>query len=132
MKLIIILCMFFNIMAPMPPGIAINPETKECGDYFGGDEYGSYNLPDPWQIIYHPTIETDGGTVEWNGTTEEYCKQIGYTYVPGNIGTIYGREVKSPIFFTLIIMVVAPILILLAVIGLIYSLVTKWMRKHKN
>jgi hypothetical protein len=79
--------------APAPWGIALNHETKECGGYWGGDEYVSYRLPDGWRE-YRPTygqngskVETEVGTCDFQMRKEEdCCRQLGYRFVAANVG----------------------------------------------
>ena len=73
------------LLGPRPPGIAINPETKECG-YFGyyEDEYTSITFPAPWVKIYGPTISTEEATCDWDmmqESAEKCCQQLGYKYI---------------------------------------------------
>ena len=101
MKKLIILIIFWIFFAPSPPGIALNHGTKECGDYRGGDEFGTYILPAEWEIYYPRNdglIQTEIGSCQWSGNraTENCCQQLGYTYVPGNIGEERGRLEWSP------------------------------------
>lgn len=97
---LIVLSILFNLLAPMPPGIAYNPETKECGYYMGGDEYASYILPEGWVINYGDPIQMDSTTYQWDGnhgSIESFCQEMGYTYVEGNIATLYGKRTASPL-----------------------------------
>jgi hypothetical protein len=49
-----------------PPEITINPETKECGYYWCGDECEYYYLPLPWTINYGCPIQSEMGLHQWN------------------------------------------------------------------
>jgi hypothetical protein len=43
---------FFSVLtqsAPAPWGFAINVEKKECGNFWPGDEFVSYKLPEGWE-----------------------------------------------------------------------------------
>jgi hypothetical protein len=131
-SLLLIISFIWSFLAPLPPGIAINPETKECGDYYGGDEYGAYVLPPPWEVTYNPTINTGKGTIRWEGSTEEYCRQIGYTFVPGELGHIYGQEQKSFYYYTLLMCNIAPFVFIIAVIVIGCSLYSKRKKGRIN
>ena len=84
-------------LAPAPDYLAINYETKECGRYWGGDEYTSYDLPSGWvKFDYRHSngywlIETRDGTCkipkkERENLFKDCCLQLGYPYVSGNVG----------------------------------------------
>jgi hypothetical protein len=82
------------LLAPAPWGIALNHETKECGGYWAGDEYGSAELPPGWQDYYPDfdgTIETDIGSCSFgrgpSGDAEGCCQELGYAYAGPHIGT---------------------------------------------
>lgn len=93
--MLIIFSFFLGVLAPMPPGIAYNPETKECGYYMGGDEYASYTLPQAWIINYGETIQNETGSHKWDGRSESiegFCKELGYSYIQGNIAITYGER----------------------------------------
>jgi len=47
-KLIALLCVGLAL-APAPRGIALNHQTRECGAYWAGDEYGGASLPAGWE-----------------------------------------------------------------------------------
>jgi hypothetical protein len=86
--------------APLPQEFAVNYENKQCAEYWGGDEFVTYDLPGGWKTFepqnsefYDYIVETDIGTCQVskadidNTTYEEACcSQIGYEFVPGNIG----------------------------------------------
>lgn len=117
----------WSMLAPMPPGVAYNPETGECGYYFGGDEYGGYVLPDPWVVTYDAEIST-----ATNGDgVEAYCEQLGYTYVPGNMGQIYGKHQRSSLYYLMLITTYAPVCCIPAVLLMGVGLVILW-RYKKN
>lgn len=122
---LLLLGLFWYLLSPLPPGIAINPETKECGDYFGGDEYGGYVLPSPWEVIYDPTIHTASGEVKWEGSTEEYCRQIGYTYVAGELGKTYGKFKNTNIFYIFLVIYLLPLILAGVLIYSLYSFISK-------
>jgi hypothetical protein len=39
------------LAVPAPPEIAVNHETKECAEFFGGDECMSCSPPEGWEIL---------------------------------------------------------------------------------
>jgi hypothetical protein len=83
----------------VPPGIALNPQTKECG-YFGPweDEYATFVFPSRWEKHYETTIKTETASCQWDrnpATVEACCHQLGYTYVPGNPGETRGHKELS-------------------------------------
>jgi len=129
---LLIIGFVWNLLAPLPPGIAINPETKECGQYFGGDEFGGFALASPWEVIYDPAIQTGSGMVQWERSVAEYCQQISYTYIPGNLGEIYGQHSKSNIFYIFLFAKIAPWVLILAVILIGYTLYSKRKKKRKS
>ncbi len=85
--------------APLPHYLAINSSTKQCGDYWPGDEYVNYDLPTGWTTYAYGysqdnwVVETPSGTcsvpqtVASSNFAEVCCSQLGYTYVAGNIGS---------------------------------------------
>jgi LPXTG-motif cell wall-anchored protein len=88
---LICLCL---LLAPGPWGIALNHETKECGGYWPGDEYGGYELPVGWEAYYpgdDGIIQTEIGNCTYgsprsSGDAESCCQELGYAYVGPNIG----------------------------------------------
>ncbi len=85
--------------APLSHYFAINYETKQCGTYWGGDEFVNYDLPPHWNILYaqysdnYTSIETAAGTcrvprpqASFPLLARECCAQLGYTYVSDNVG----------------------------------------------
>ncbi|MBM3200102.1 hypothetical protein FJZ53_04125 [Candidatus Woesearchaeota archaeon] len=98
--------MSFALSAPLPAGIAINLETRECGRFWGGDEYGSYSLPDRWNVYYPSYVETSPGVTQqadviktefgectfrgfgW-GEAGPCCNKLGLKYV-GDVGVREG------------------------------------------
>jgi hypothetical protein len=128
---VITFILLFSILAPLPPGIAINPETKECGDYFGGDEYGAFIMPPPWEIHYERPIQSKSGTYEVDrgpNSTEKVCNQMGLTYIPGNLGKQYGSYRYSPLHWTMLMVYLCPLLIVIV----ISSLIIKWAISRKR
>lgn len=115
-NMIFTMCLVGALLAPLPPGIATNPETKECGEISGGDEYGGYELPPPWEISYGVDLSAYSNAETYEERISEYCMQIGYSFVPGNLGMVYGHESKSIVFYFGIIITVLPILIIFALL----------------
>ena len=37
--------------APLPPELAVNHETKECAEFWGGDECVRCSVPEGWEIL---------------------------------------------------------------------------------
>ena len=82
------------LFAPLPPGIALNLETKECAGYWAGDEYVDYKLPEGWVAYERDSqgrIETEVGTCTYApsdgyGPAESCCRELGYRYVGDEIG----------------------------------------------
>lgn len=85
--------------APLPHYLAINYATKQCGEYWPGDEYVNYDLPTGWTAYQYGYSLDDNWFVETPSRTcsvpqsvarssfaKVCCSQFGYTYVPGNIG----------------------------------------------
>lgn len=131
---LIIYFFFFGVLAPMPPGIAYNPETGECGYYMGGDEYASYQLPAGWVINYGETIQNETGSHEWDGrhdSIEQFCEELGYSYVQGNIATEFGQRKASGVLVINTICKAAPIFLLLVIVLAVILIVVK-RRKKKN
>jgi hypothetical protein len=92
----------------LSPRNRLNHETKECGGFWGGDEYGGYRLPEGW-VDYYPVrgmIETQIGSCSFPGTlgfedpsedrlriAEACCQELGYTYA----GTPVGKRFTTPL-----------------------------------
>lgn len=129
---LLIIVFIWSLLAPLPPGIAINPETKECGQYFGGDEFGGYVLSSPWEVIYDPNIHKDSGKVQWEEIVKDYCQQIGYSYVPGNMGEIYGQHKRSNIYSIVQFIKIAPLILIIALISIGLLIYIKIMKKRKR
>lgn len=88
-----------GILSPLPPQIIVNPSTKECGVYWGGDEYAYYYFPPPWKEPKSNRIETVDGIYEWDGNwdnVQTFCEKMGYKFVDGNIAE--GRAILIPGF----------------------------------
>jgi hypothetical protein len=127
------------LLAPAPWGIALNHETKECGGYWAGDEYGSSELPDGWQDHYpdfEGTIETDIGTCSFgrgpSGDAEGCCQELGYTYA----GPSIGKARMSPLLgLTLGGLACAGLAVLLVtglIIALIVGLILYLLRRRRR
>lgn len=133
MKTAFLVIMILNLLAPMPPGVAMNPDTGECGSYMGGDEYASYPLPEPWVVNYGDPIEDKNGSHHWDGNAdsiEAFCTELGYTYVPGNLATLYGQRKSSPVFFTMLLCKTLPFLLLAIVIITVVLLIVRRKKKR--
>jgi hypothetical protein len=134
-ELLAIAAFILNVLAPMPTGIAYNPETKECGYYQGGDEYASNVLPQPWVVNYGDPIQTESGIHQWDGnyeSIENFCKELGYTFVPGNLGELYGQRTSSPLLGIRMICKSIPIVFLIIVVIIGTSLFARWKKKHNK
>lgn len=130
---LLVFSILFNLLAPMPPGIAYNPETKECGYYMGGDEYGSYAMPSGWVINYGDPIQIGSSSHQWDGNVESiesFCEEMGYTYVSGNLGEKYGRLKSSPLFGIRMICKTIPFILLGVGILVGILIFTKWKKKQ--
>jgi hypothetical protein len=138
------------LLAPMPWGIALNHETKECGGFWSGDEYAGYRLPEGW-VDYYPrqgVIETEVGSCSFPGTSgfespnearakaaEACCQELGYTYV----GAPIGKHRLSPLiwlgvgWFLAQVCAVCGIVILVAgLIGLIVWIAVALIRRQRR
>lgn len=74
---------------PLPWGIAINSDTRQCTGFWGGDEFTEYELPSGWKD-YYPTagennaliIQTQYGECNFiRGNYEECCNEMGLLYI---------------------------------------------------
>lgn len=106
------------LLAPWPRGIALNHETKECGSYWRGDEYGTTELPADWQDYYpgnDGVVDTEIGSCTLHeGGVEGCCQQLGYTYV-GSVGDFSW----SPLMMIILAPFVIAGLVVLLVIGFV-------------
>lgn len=111
----------FVFAAPLPWGIAIKKDTKECAGYWPGDEYSSYKLPPGWEAYFpitNHTVTTKFGSCEefyksvsdpTRDDDEKCCKKLGLTFVSQNIGESRGiwhyliSSADTPIFIFLLI-----------------------------
>jgi hypothetical protein len=92
MRFLFLLTIFWNIFSPAAPGFAINPQTKECGWLGGEDEYGQYTMFPPWEKHYGALIQNGDKSCKLDQAhdVETCCKMVGYTYVPGDMGSKHG------------------------------------------
>ncbi len=138
------------LLAPMPWGIALNHETRECGGFWGGDEYGGYRLPEGW-VDYYPRrgiIETEAGRCSFPDTSgyeppnegraaiaEACCEELGYTYV----GSPIGKGRISPLMWGPVLLIavgaclacLVVVLLLFPIIGGLVLLI-RWRRKKQK
>jgi hypothetical protein len=132
---LITIFLWSNLFAPAPYGIALNSETKECGYYWGGDEYAFYYLPNPWETNYGAPIQTDTGMYQWDGdisSIESFCHQIGYTYVPGNIGAERGKLNWTPYAYILFGYKYGPLILVIIIALCALFFFSRWGKKHSN
>jgi hypothetical protein len=133
MMALFVIPLLWNLLGPAPPGIVINPETKECGYYWGGDEWANYDLPSPWIINYGEPIETELGVFEWDGgDIESFCKQIGYTYVSGNLGDKYGKYRWTWYSYLVLAIKFAPLIIFSGTVFFALFLFLRWANKRSS
>ena len=93
MKILFALLYLGLALAPWPRGIALNQQTKECGSYWAGDEYGHSALPEGWEDYYPGNdgiINTAVGSCSYvssdtAGGAENCCSELGYEYI-GRVG----------------------------------------------
>jgi hypothetical protein len=138
MASLFIITLLWNLLAPSPLQIAINPETKECGLYWAGDEYFDYHLSPPWEIIdYGTPVQIETGVYKWEGSMSDsgieiFCNQIGYTYVSGNLGE--ERGIYSWTIFAYIVFVYkfAPQIIVLIAALIALFLFLRWANKRSS
>jgi hypothetical protein len=131
---------FVNIgySVPAPQRLALNHETNECAMYWAGDEFTYYELPSGWKSYY---IDYDSGFVETeigscnitprteNPGYEECCNQLGYTYIPGNIGKKTGERIMPTSGIFLFVIVPVTVISLIAIV--IYFIFRK-KKRGKN
>ncbi len=129
------LLIMISILAPVPPQIAFNPVTKECGVYWGGDEYANYDFPTPWETSHGLQIKTENGVYEWDGrmdSVKDICEQMGFTYIEGNLGSIKGemRSGALPLLYLTIILV--PLVLVIVIVCVAFNLFLKFLVKRHN
>lgn len=68
--------------APLPKGVAINSNSKECGAYWGGDEFTSYKLPEGWEAYYpiDSILKTPFGKCNFKEGEKKCCSSLGLVY----------------------------------------------------
>lgn len=108
----IIFLMFLSLLikitvyaSPGPEGIAINSETKQCSDYWPGDEFVEYTLPEGWTAYYDDmffSLTTAYGRcyVKEGDDYSECCKQLNlktvdYKTIPYNQELVYLEDKYS-------------------------------------
>jgi len=93
MKILAGLTGLWLLLAPLPPGIALNHQTKECAGFWGGDEY-IINVPQEGWVAYTlgrgALIQTEIGSCtyapsEGYGPAEHCCRQLGYKYIEDDV-----------------------------------------------
>ena len=138
MAFLVVFSLLWNRLAPLPPQVAINPETKECGNFWGGDEYGGYQLSPPWKIVNYGTpVQIGAGVYQWDGgissaSVESFCKQIGYTYLSGNLGQLRGEYRWTAYAYILLATRFAPWLIALVIVLVAFIIFLRWQRLHTS
>jgi hypothetical protein len=148
--MLVVTTWFWLLLAPMPWGIALNHETRECGGFWSGDEYAGYSLPEGW-VAYYPrkgVIETEIGSCTFPETSgfespnparaedaEACCEELGYTYA----GTPIGKHRISILMWgpALVIAVAGCLicLVVIAVLSLIFGgvvLLVRWRRRRRR
>jgi hypothetical protein len=104
------------LLAPAPYMFVLNHEQKQCAQFWPGDEYVYYRLPEPWQeagpdsngLIQTPfgscnLHKVDDGTISY----ETCCQKLGYTYISEikgivekrDYGLIFGQIISYIIFY---------------------------------
>ena len=123
MKKILAFVCLCSLLAPAPWGIALNHQTQECAGFWGGDEYGSFDLPVDWEAYYPDSdgmIQTEIGSCTLSSTrpyegAEACCEELGYTYVSPNIG----EARTSPLIVILVVVLVLVVVVVVLVVGLV-------------
>ena len=127
MKRLMVFVGLITLFAPMPWGLALNHTTMECAGFWGGDEYGSFNLPEDWDVYYPGTdnlVHTPGGSCTFYASehyeaAESCCDELPYTYVGGNIG----EPNPAPLLALLAGSIVLVILVVITVVFVIAALI---------
>ncbi|MFH1669187.1 MAG: hypothetical protein ABIA62_04635 [Candidatus Woesearchaeota archaeon] len=126
--------------APAPWGIAINPETKECGGYWAGDEYVAPELPEGWKAYYpdyylagDDIIKTEFGDCVFRkdagdapGEEERCCNALGLNFVTADVGETGLFSYPMLNFLTIGIIVLA------SIAGLIWLIVRSIVKRSKK
>jgi hypothetical protein len=128
MSYLFLLFIFWNVLAPLPPGYAINPRTGECGKLGWEDEYGQYLLFPPWEKHYDSFIQNGNAIcpLDQTNTVETCCTKVGFTYVPGDMGKQHGIMLWTPVAFLMLLLQILPLL----GIGLVGYWIIKWSTKR--
>jgi len=130
-----IFVIFISILGPAYPQIAFNPVTKECGVYWGGDEYADYAFPSPWETSQGLQIITDSGVYKWDGrmdSVEDICERMGFTYIEGNLGEIKGEMRWGLLPWLYMIITVVPIVVVIVLVCVAFILFLKFLEKRHN
>jgi hypothetical protein len=134
-KLSFLFVFLFGTLAPLPPQIAFNPVTKECGVYWGGDEYADYAFPPPWETSVGLQIKTESGVYEWDGrmdSVQDTCEQMGFTYIEGNLGSIKGEMRWGVLPWLYIAVITVPIVVVIVLVCVAFNLFLKFLAKRHN
>jgi len=113
------------LLAPLPRALALNHQTKQCGGFWGGDEWSHYDLPSGWKAYYpdHDFIQTEVGSCqlsgEWKPSVEKCCKELGYSFVSENIGAQSGLPAFVNMLITIVVYFLGPFLPILLVLGVL-------------
>jgi hypothetical protein len=126
-RLVSLLCVLV-LLAPAPWGIALNHETKECGGFWAGDEYGSSELEPGWTDYYpddQGIIKTEVGSCTFgsgpSGDAEGCCEELGYAYVGPSVGV----SRPSPLMLlTVDGLLCAGVVVLLVIVVIVLGLVS--------
>jgi hypothetical protein len=95
---IVIVCVLLPIphqllfAAPVPPELVVNHETKECAEFFGGDECTYCYPPEGWESLGESyEVECPAGytliddlDVECRASKGEFCCSEGHSGAPGD------------------------------------------------
>ncbi|MCX6802801.1 MAG: hypothetical protein NT067_06860 [Candidatus Diapherotrites archaeon] len=126
-------CLISVSAAPLPQALAINPQTKECGIFWGGDEIlVYYDLPAGWEAYYW---DDNSFTTPYGKCTTSSiyncCSELGFNFVQGKgdggIGVLskrasYGEIYENHLYDTLFSGVITCIIILVAFLAIILAL----------
>jgi hypothetical protein len=127
MKILALVAGLWLVLAPLPPRIALNHQTKECAVLYGGDEYISTLPPEGW-VEYYPgrgnIVETEVGSCTFSpsgelGAAERCCRELGYRYIDEDIG----RTRFTPLMWVILAMYAVAAGGVCLVVGLVLALV---------
>ncbi len=125
--------------APAPYYLAINYATRQCGEYWPGDEYVHYVLPAGWTTYEYDyslrsvSVETPSGTCSVpkpltpSSFAEVCCTQFSYTYVAGNIG-----NPDAGIIVERILPIIVYTFVFLSLALLVTVIVQSWYEKRNQ